>query len=120
MVRISNFDYLRFNFSESGEDDFEVVVGRDRVELANEENVFRRRDVGVRKIADHLQDGRLRPGLLLSHQLRYLLLVHPVVVVLKRHNKVFNTNFDNTSRNTRLRDLIRREIQSYPGLEPGT
>jgi len=75
------------NFPESGEDDFEVVVRRHGVELANEQNVFRRRHVGVREIADHLQNGRPGPGLFLRHPLRDLLLVHAVVVVLSGQEK---------------------------------
>ncbi len=75
-------DFLRFNFSESGENDFQVVVGCDVIELADEEDVFRRRDVGLGKISDHLQDGGLCPGLLLGKQLRDLAVVHSFKVVL--------------------------------------
>ena len=42
-------DFLRFNFSESGENDFQVVVGCDGIELADEEDVFRL-EVGVRQL----------------------------------------------------------------------
>lgn len=59
---------LPFDFAKAVEDDSKVVVGGDRVELADEEDVLRRCDVGVRQVSYNLQDrgSRLRLPLLLQ------------------------------------------------------
>ena len=44
--------------AEAREDQLEVFVLRDRVELADEEHILGRRQVGVRQIAKHLEDLR--------------------------------------------------------------
>lgn len=39
-------DFTRQNFAEAAEDEFEVLVAGDRVQLADEEDLFRRCDIG--------------------------------------------------------------------------
>ena len=73
---------LLFNFPESGEDDFQVVIRRHWIQLAHEQNVLRRSAISFWKITYHLQDCGLSTSLLLGHHFRDLFVVHTFVVIL--------------------------------------
>lgn len=65
-------DFASFDSSEAAEDDLKVVIGCDRVQLADEQNVFRWRNVGVRNVTDNLQNRRSSLRLaILQHLLNF-------------------------------------------------
>ena len=58
------FRLIQLNYSlklfSPGEDDFQIVVRGHGIEFADEQNVFRRRAVGVGQISDHFQNRCLK------------------------------------------------------------
>ena len=53
------YNWISLKFS-PGEDDFQIVVRGHGIEFADEQNVFRRRAVGVGQISDHFQNRCLK------------------------------------------------------------
>lgn len=75
LKRISRFSipyhFTRLDLPEPTEYDLEIIVRRHRIQFANEEDVFRRRHLGVRNVPDHLQDSGSRFGFAVRLHLFY-------------------------------------------------
>lgn len=82
VARLAVSNYLATSDGpESREDKLEVFVGRDRVELANEQNVLGRLNIRVRNIADDLEQLGARLSFALLHEVVDLFLGHAFKLV---------------------------------------
>lgn len=54
------------NLSEPAKDDLQIVVRRDRIQLAHKQHILRRRHIRIRNVPHNLQNRRSRLGLLLG------------------------------------------------------
>lgn len=68
-------DFAAEDLAKAGEDELEVFACRDGVELADEEDVLGRGDVGEGQVADHLEREGLSARIPFSSLLSNLLLV---------------------------------------------
>lgn len=66
-----SYHLARLNLPEPTEYDLEIVVGCDRIQFANKEDVFWWRHLGVRNVPDHFQNGGSRFGFAVSFHFFY-------------------------------------------------
>lgn len=80
---------------EPAKDDLQIVVRRDRIQLAHKQHILRRRHIRIRNVPHNLQNRRPRLGLLLGQHLRNLLRRLPLRIInlLIRRNPSPNQPF---------------------------